>query len=268
MKVNYSRTSASVFSARSIMFFVILLICKQSLLVAAATGVDADSSERGRAQEQLLWAAFNECDTRKLRQLLDPGLEFYHDIDGLIVGADAFTETLKLNLCGDGQPSLRREAVDNTDSVHRISDYGLLIVGKHRFYSGQVAQSVAKYAHLWRLHDGDLKLSRVFSYDHQTGATQAKALPISLSAETLSLYAGRYHSAETGAIVITVVDNYLLIKAADFEMPLLPVGDDVFDAEHAPLQFRFIRTTAGDMEKFMIYELGELVEEVMRAEQH
>ncbi len=271
MKINYPGINQSVLSAHIAILFIVLLSYQPPLLAVGVPDVAAISAESVRDHERMLWAAFNRCDTVKLHQLLDPELEFYHDQDGFIVGARALTETVKRNLCSDGQPRLRREAVGSSDSVHPIPAYGLLIVGEHRFYSGRegplATPSDARYAHLWRLHDGGLKLSRVFSYAHQTGAELATTAPLSLAVDSLSLYAGSYHSVQTGAIVISVVEHHLLIKAEDFEMPLVPLGDDIFDAGHAPLQFRFVRTATGSIEGFTISELGKLVDEATRVAQ-
>lgn len=57
-------------------------------------------------------------------------------------------------------------------SENRSQLYGIIQTGEHEFYQkkeGEKAKrtSVAKFNHLWILEDGDWKLKRVLSYDHQ-----------------------------------------------------------------------------------------------------
>src|ERR1700746_847702 len=47
-----------------------------------------------------LFNAFNSCDLKALGALVTEDLEFFHDVDGLSVGKQAFLNSVRQNVCG------------------------------------------------------------------------------------------------------------------------------------------------------------------------
>ena len=70
----------------------------------------------------------------------------------------------------------RRELVEGSLKVYLLKNngvlYGAVQMGIHKFYAiekdkPEYLTSTAKFTHLWKLENGEWKLSRVISYDHQ-----------------------------------------------------------------------------------------------------
>ena len=77
-----------------------------------------------------LFDAANHCDYEKLAAMVDENLEFYHDLGGLMVGRQAFLDSIKHNTCG----VMIRELVPGTLQVYPIKGYGGIEIGAHRFH--------------------------------------------------------------------------------------------------------------------------------------
>src|SRR5262249_35485094 len=80
----------------------------------------------------------------------------------------------------------RRELIKGSMQVYPINNYGAVQLGDHRFYvtenarlaDGQgkeVLSGVAKFIHVWKYENGEWRISRVFSYDHNAPDAQASA---------------------------------------------------------------------------------------------
>jgi Domain of unknown function (DUF4440) len=161
-----------------------------SLLLSGATTVFAQSGksqllETMQALDTQLFEAANHCDYEKLAAMVDENLEFYHDQGGLMLGRQAFLDSIKHNTCG----VMIRELVPATLEVYPIKGYGGIEMGVHRFHhpghekefpaANQLGMTrfldpgaaewpvgEAKFLHIWQLKDGDWKLTRVVSYGH------------------------------------------------------------------------------------------------------
>lgn len=141
--------------------------------------------ETMQALDTQLFEAANHCNYEKLTAMVDENLEFYHDQGGLTLGRQAFLASIKNNTCG----VMIRELVPATLEVYPIKDYGGIEMGVHRFHhpghekefpgAKQLGMSrfldpgtaewpvgQAKFLHIWRLKDGNWKLTRVVSYAH------------------------------------------------------------------------------------------------------
>ncbi len=116
------------------------------------------------------------CDAARFRALLADDLEFYHDRDGAVRGADAFTAGYA-RYCADRQDPAawrsRRELVRGSLRVDPVPGVGAIEAGEHLFYERHGAAGTerlagrARFAQLWVLApDGSWRLSRVFSYAH------------------------------------------------------------------------------------------------------
>lgn len=134
---------------------------------AGAQSSNADSLYKTvSALDSQLFSAYNTCDLKTFRALLDDNIEFYHDLTGLMVGADKVTEAIHQNICG----KVTRELVPGTLEVYPIKDYGAVEIGVHRFHHPGDPTSVgeAKFIHLWRNDNGTWKITRVLSIDHHS----------------------------------------------------------------------------------------------------
>jgi hypothetical protein len=116
---------------------------------------------------------FNRCEPARMRGLLAPDLEFYHDRDGLMRSADAFV--VYARLCEERKAPdawrSRRVLLPESLIVDPIPGFGAIEAGEHRFYErkGDGPERLvgrARFAQVWALTPDGWRLSRVLSYDH------------------------------------------------------------------------------------------------------
>lgn len=129
-----------------------------------------------RKNDSLLFnVGFNTCDISQFEKLVSDHFEFYHDKSGVTFSKDAFISSLKNNICTLSYKP-RRELIEGSLDVYPLEKdgvlYGAVQMGRHRFYAIEKDQtehitSLAKFVHLWLLENGQWKLSRGISYDHQ-----------------------------------------------------------------------------------------------------
>jgi hypothetical protein len=130
------------------------------------------------SKDSLLFnVGFNTCDITQFENLLSDRLEFFHDKDSISTKKE-FLSNLRRGLCGS--PSTyqsRRELVKGSAEIYPLYKnkvlYGAMQMGTHKFYetiSGkkEVFASTAKFTNVWLLENGVWKLTKSFSYDHQT----------------------------------------------------------------------------------------------------
>ena len=115
-----------------------------------------------------LFDAYNHCDLTTLGAMVSDDLEFYHDQAGLSVGKAPFLAAIKENVCG----KVQRELLPKTLEVYPLKGYGAVEMGTHRFHHpGHPEDGVgdAKFIHLWQNKNGEWKVTRVISYQHNQG---------------------------------------------------------------------------------------------------
>ena len=151
------------------------------LLFAPAYGQQNDSTlqelflELKQKDSLVFNLGFNECDTAQLRVLISDDFEFYHDQSGLLDSKENFIRNIP-NLCNvNYKPT--RVLVDGSMEVFPLYSngelYGAIQKGVHEFYGEEPGKpkyltSTAKFTHVWMLGNGEWKLKRVLSYDHQS----------------------------------------------------------------------------------------------------
>lgn len=118
---------------------------------------------------------FNKCSISQFEKLLSESFEFYHDQGGITSSKKAFIEGVKKNVCTLSYRAERR--LDNNSlEVFPLNKngvlYGAIQQGVHHFYAiekdgSKYLTSTAKFTHVWLLENGDWKLSKGLSYDHQ-----------------------------------------------------------------------------------------------------
>lgn len=129
-----------------------------------------------KADSLLFERGFNHCDFNTLEQLITEDFEFYHDENGTQNRTQFFTG-FKESICANPQVKPIRKVIDESLAVFRLKNngatYGAIQKGIHLFYIKEPNKplyltNIAKFTSVWMLEDGQWKLSRVLSYDHQT----------------------------------------------------------------------------------------------------
>lgn len=119
------------------------------------------------ALDTKLFDAYNHCDLATLGAMVTDDLEFYHDKTGLSVGRQLFVDSIRNNICGKTQ----RVLVPGSIEVYRLDHYGAVEIGRHRFtHPGheEIGVGEAKFITVWQFKDGNWKISREISYDHES----------------------------------------------------------------------------------------------------
>jgi hypothetical protein len=119
--------------------------------------------------------SFNQLDTRILEDLATEDVEFYHDQGGATYTKQDFIDGMKR--LGDLSYNARRELIEGSTEVYPLYKdgalYGAILRGDHRFFAKEpndtpeYLTSTAKYTTLWMLIEGEWKMSRIYSFDHQ-----------------------------------------------------------------------------------------------------
>lgn len=147
----------------------------------------SDLYKRILTQDSLLFnVGFNTCDIRQFEVLLSEDFEFFHDKDS-ISDKPTFLRNLRNGLCGaPGEYQSRRALLAGSTQVFPLYKgkklYAAIQHGIHQFYEKNKGQqetfaSSARFTHLWLLENGQWRLHRSLSYDHQPNmAEPSKAL--------------------------------------------------------------------------------------------
>ncbi|WP_261990179.1 nuclear transport factor 2 family protein [Hymenobacter sp. BT188] len=118
--------------------------------------------------DSAMFAAFNRHDADQLQTFFAEDLEFYHDKGGLadfqktMAGFRSLFEQNKTT-------GLNRQLVPGSLEVYPIPGYGAVDAHLHRFChveNGKDDCGTFKNMMVWRLKDGQWKVTRVVSYDH------------------------------------------------------------------------------------------------------
>jgi len=129
------------------------------------------------SKDSLLFdVGFNTCDISQFENLLSTNLEFLHDKDG-ISGKKEFLYNLKNGLCSSPDKyQSRRELIKLSTEIYPLykndTIYGAIQNGAHRFYETFAGKkesfaSSAKFSNVWVLENGQWKLTKSLSFDHQ-----------------------------------------------------------------------------------------------------
>ncbi len=149
-------------------------------LVAGQVAEDGELFIELKEKDSVLFhAAFNTCDTEIIKTLFTEDFEFYHDKGGLTEGRKNFLDPMVENCSkrksGDPQPS-KRILVENSLEVYPMYTngelYGAIQHGIHQFEflndkKEYQKGDIAKFTHVWIKENGEWKIKRELSYDHQ-----------------------------------------------------------------------------------------------------
>jgi ketosteroid isomerase-like protein len=128
------------------------------------------------ADAEFFKAFFDTCDIETVRRHVTDDFEMFHDKGGLVStsGAQLVKEAQeKCRRQQEGTDFLStRKLVPETVKVYPINNYGAIETGTHRFYAIQKGKpdrltETAQFTHVWKEENGQWRLARVLSYDHQ-----------------------------------------------------------------------------------------------------
>lgn len=119
------------------------------------------------ALDTAMFDSFNHCNDpaqfAKHAAFFAKDVEFYHDLGGVMWGADTVLESTKKNVCGKfwrqlDLPSFR---------VWPIPGYGAMVMGTHRFcHTPTTCEGVGEFTTIWRQTGDEWVVTRALSYAH------------------------------------------------------------------------------------------------------
>lgn len=129
------------------------------------------------SKDSLLFeVGFNACDVTQFETLLAENFEFYHDKSGITSSKADFVKSIRDGLCMNALHPMRKLVAGSMEVFPLYQDgnlYGAIQNAKHRFFERMENgisefRSIASFTHLWILEEGEWKLKRCLSFDHQT----------------------------------------------------------------------------------------------------
>jgi hypothetical protein len=250
-----------------------------TIFLGSFTGIaqidkDSELFRTLKTNDSLLFeVGFNTCDLSQFENLMAEDLEFYHDKSGVTTSSSQFLEVMKTGLCKPSNThKTRRELIKGSLEVFPLYDngvlYGAIQVGEHRFFEKNNDQpekvgSNAKFIHLWTNEDGQWRLKRVLSFDHQLNIVDKKT-KITLSQALLDDYTGTYNAKNTGTVIISSSNGGLEMNAGRMQSPINPESETVFLHPERPLSFEFIRDSEGHTIKIIVRENDKIVDEAIK----
>lgn len=151
-----------------------------SLLIVPAAfsqvAVDSDLFRQLQKGDSVIFEqGFNNCNFVALEKVVHADLQFIHDQGGMQNRAEFFS-AVKNNICAGNGPKPVRQLTNGTLQVFPLMNngklYGAVQMGIHEFYLAEPGKELrftsgARFIHTWLLENGEWKLFRVISYDHQ-----------------------------------------------------------------------------------------------------
>ena len=152
---------------------IILLLIVSQIAYSQVKTTDELYKTAKKLDSLIFDIGFNKCDLSHYRSIVSKDLEFYHDKGGITSGEQAFTASIRNNICGNPN-KVKRELVPNTMKVYPLYNkdvlYAFVQEGEHEFFELSDGKwnkgSRAKFTILWTLEGKDWKMKRVLSYDH------------------------------------------------------------------------------------------------------
>ncbi|MFA0811260.1 nuclear transport factor 2 family protein [Microbulbifer epialgicus] len=135
------------------------------------------------ADRVLFDAVFNNCNLTSSKNLVTEDFEMYHDKWGKTASSGAEFLQGITNMCErrkDGSDiNARRELIIDSVKIYPLNHYGAIQTGTHIFYGiyddkMEVLRESGQFTHLWKKVNGEWKLSRVLSFDHQPAVQPSK----------------------------------------------------------------------------------------------
>lgn len=143
-------------------------ICAEPPAAPDASRSGALFDELAKLDRQLFDAAFVSCNADAINALLVDDVEFYHDKSGASMGDQVRQDFARLTKNCPRAQGVARELIAGTLQVYPMKGDYAIQMGEHRFVEkGASAGTTARFIHLWQKRDGQWRLARVLSFDHQ-----------------------------------------------------------------------------------------------------
>ncbi len=156
-------------------YIISSLFCLTTTVLFSQVDTSSELYKTIKNRDSLLFnVGFNTCDISQFENLVSDDFEFYHDKAGITQSKAAFISDIKNGLCKLNYKPFR-ELVAGSMEVYPMEKngvlYGAIQMGVHKFYAIEKDKpmyqtDMAKFTELWLLENGNWKLSRVLSYDH------------------------------------------------------------------------------------------------------
>lgn len=212
--------------------------------------------------------AQKDCDLESYEYYLAEDFEYFHDKGGFTQSKEAEMADMAI-FCGDEQRTrqpLRRELIKSTLKVFPMDNYGALEFCDHIFYL-QINDGTEKVigsgrmAALWKVENGEWKVARIISYDHQPLAE------IELPNETLDQYVGNYVLPDR---IINIKKEGKLLRVTDINdgepgwtKELFPEAENKFYLNYENVVYEFLKE-GSEVTTLTIYENGKVYEQAQR----
>lgn len=162
-----------------------ILLCLSAGVSGAEPPINLTPGARARAglfeeilaaDAEFFKAFFDTCDVATVRRYVTDDFEMFHDKGGRVTTSGAeFVKTTedKCKRQADGVDFLStRKLTKETMRVYPLNKYGAIQTGTHRFYAVRNDQpdrltETAQFTQVWKEENGQWRLARVLSYDHQ-----------------------------------------------------------------------------------------------------
>ncbi|RZJ69503.1 nuclear transport factor 2 family protein [Flavobacterium sp.] len=242
------------------------------LLLLATQQTAAQSIENTiRQNDSLFWNAYNACEIEKMHAFVAEDLEFYHDKGGLQNSWLEFKKAMSENICGKKDWHLRREAVRGSVKFYVMEKnnevYGAILSGEHKFFVSENGKpeyetGAARFTHLWLLENGQWKMKRILSFDHQPAHYANERKIVSVQNKKLKQFQGKYGSGQ-GVITVAPGDGKLLLTLGENRYELWPESETVYFTKERDLTFEFVKVGA-KVSELIIKERGSVVEKASK----
>ena len=220
--------------------------------------------------DSLFWNGYNKCDLSVFKHYVTDDFEFFHDKGGLTSGKELFLKSISENLCNTSNTwKLRREVAEGSEQIFPLNSYGAILRGEHKFYlieDGKKEKLIetAKFTHIWKNDQGVWRMSRVLSFDHQPTPQNTDQKEITLSEKDRTSILGNYKAPKTGDVVITEINGKIIMNAGQMKAELFAASATQFFLKQAPLTFEFVKNEQGIVQKMIVREQGNVVEEAIK----
>lgn len=148
---------------------VVINVTRLSAAATAAAPTPDPLYQKMLALDTALFDSFNKCsdpaEFKKHAAFFAKDVEFYHDLGGVTLGADALMASTQKNVCG----KFRRELDLQSLRVFPIPGFGAMTIGTHRFcHTPTTCEGVGEFMTVWREKDGVWQVTRALSYAHRS----------------------------------------------------------------------------------------------------
>lgn len=258
-------------------YFTCILLALIGVLSFRSISVAQDNDRQLAAvilhNDSLFWQAYNTCDVTNMMTYFSDDIQFYHDKGGITNGKPALAQSFEKGVCSNRDSfTLRREAIDSSIKVFPLRKdgviYGAILTGAHLFYvqekgKKERAEGLAKFTHLWLKENGSWKMTRVLSYDHGPAPYINKRKALTLPADVLQSYTGKYKGTQTAAAYIKADAGSLLLQIGEKKFPLYAEKENLFFSKERDLTFEFVKE-GNKVVKLVVQERDEIAEELQR----